>query len=571
MIIEIQSLGISQPIDEYTLVKELDANKIKRSLNTDVKFQGTDYELLLEQTISGKGIDDATATEICGVDEVAIQCNIMHNEGIVYHRSCQYSKKVFIKDAFTCIKDLEVNIFDYPAKSINTIQGTKLIYRYFKKILKYISSETKPDLNEILSEMGGIPAPDTAYIVSDVVLIVVPKTVEINNNQFGLYNEYAGHECILTVTYMRIQSAVQHSDKWIPIPGSPGLYYYTGIPEPQWKTPLFEVIQTDQINEPEPGIFSKDVVFYISALFQKGTVYPERDISNCISFNAIIEGIFQCVGIEVVSNFFGINSDSSHPNNEFYQYALANLQNIYVAQSYDIIRESAIQDSFGVSGKIKAKKWIDSIMSLFNLLLIVDTVANKIRLEHVSYFSTKGIDFTTNGKDYGLNDEIEVNKELIGSEKWRYAVITPNGYETLIKYDVLGDAIDKETPIEQIIVDVFGTINNKDYEQDEYKKLFFLLHTDGSEIVDLNTQFYIENIIKKLHYINRPLPKGIHDGNDVSFSGYSLGLSSEIQFDSSIKDFVKFSPGNSIKINNGTWLITKMEYSKGLHKMGIKK
>ena len=132
----------------------------------------------------------------------------MHNEGIVYHRSCQYSKKVFIKDAFTCIKDLEVNIFDYPAKSINTIQGTKLIYRYFKKILKYISSETKPDLNEILSEMGGIPAPDTAYIVSDVVLIVVPKTVEINNNQFGLYNEYAGHECILTVTYMRIQSAV---------------------------------------------------------------------------------------------------------------------------------------------------------------------------------------------------------------------------------------------------------------------------------------------------------------------------------------------------------------------------
>lgn len=571
MTIEIPSLGITQPIDDYTLIKELDSNKIKRSFNADVKFEGTAYDVLLEQTLSGKGIEDATATEICGVDEISILCNIMHNEGTISHRSCQYSKKIFIKDALTCIKDLEVNIFDYPAKKINSIQGDQQIYRYYKKILKFISSETKPDLNEILSEMGGIPVPDTAYIVSDVYLYVVPKTIELNNSQFGLYTSYAGHECILTVTYMRIVSSIKHSDKWIPIPGSPGQYYYIGIPDPQWNSPLYEVISTEEINEPDPGIFSKDTIFYISALFRKGVFYVERDISNCIALNDVIDGIFQCVGIELVSNFFGINTDGSQPNNEFYQYALANLHNIYIAQSYDIIRESAIQDSFGVSGKIKAKKFIDSVMSLFNLLLIIDTAANKVRLEHISYFSTKGIDFTSNGKEYGFSDEIEVNRELIGQETWRFAAITPNGYETVIKYDVLGESQEKETQIEQIITDVFGTINNKEYEKDEYKKLFYLLHTDGSEIVDLNTQFYMPELVKRLHYINRPLPKGLHDGVAVSFSGYSIGLTADVTFESSLKDLVKFNPGNSIKTTNGTWMVTKMEYSKGVMKMGIKK
>lgn len=571
MIIEIPSLGITQPIDEYTLVKELDANIIKRSLNSDVKFDGTDYEVLLEQTISGKGIDDATATEICGVDEVSIQCNIMHNEGVIYHRNCQYSKKIFIKDAFTCIKDLEVNIFDYPTKTINSIQGTQLTYTYYLKKLKYLPEETLPDLNELLAFMGGIPAPQNAYTITAVSLSVVAKTIEFNDPAFGPYLAYAGHEIRLTVIYTRVQSGTKHSDLWLEVPGESGVYYFVGFPEAIWKAPLYEGVITSEINEPEPGIFQKDDVYYINAAFSKGQIYPERDISNCVSFNALLEGIFTCAGLPLVSNFFGIDSDGTYPSNEIYQYANANMHNLYIAQSYDIIRESAIQDSFGVSGKLKAKKFIDSIMSLFNLLLIVDNVANVIRLEHVSYFSTKGINFVTNGKEYGMSDEIEVNRDIIGSEAWRFAAITPNGYETKITYDVLGDVTDKEYQIEQLLTDVFGTINNKDYEKDEYKKLFFLLHTDGAEIVDLNTQFYIENIVKKLHYINRPLPKGIHDGNDVSFSGYSLGLSSEVQFDASIKDFVKFSPGNSVKIDNGTWLVTKMEYSKGLMKMGIKK
>ena len=84
-------------------------------------------------------------------------------------------------------------------------------------------------------------------------------------------------------------------------------------------------------------------------------------------------------------------------------------------------------------------------------------------------------------------------------------------------------------------------------------------------------QMYVNQLVKRFHYLNRPLPKGKHDGNDVSFYGFSIGLTTEVNYEGSIKDFAKFNPGNSIKVDNGTWLIQKMEYSKGHMKMGVKK
>lgn len=570
MIVEIDSLGISQPIEDYSLVKELDANKIKRSFNADVRFKDAAYSLLLEQTLSGKGVENATATENCGADTVTIDCNILHNEGVIHHRSCQYSKKIFIKDPLTCINDLEVNIFDYPATTVGSLQGTLEKYRYNRGGLMWFGEEVTPTLEAVLSFLGGIPAPIPTYTTESVIILVVPKTI-FHPGLGGGYLEYAGHTVKMIVTYSRLTDTTQHTADWFELIGTPGTYYFTLLNSGEWHAPKYETIITQELNEPEPDVFTITDVYYISALFTMGENRTDKQISNAISFNALMEGIFECAGIELRSNFFGINPDASYPDNEVYESALFEMQDLKIVQSYDVIREQAIEDSFGNSGKIKAKKFIDSIMSLFNLLLIVDNVANVIRLEHVSYFSTKGINFVTNGKEYGMSDEIEVNRDIIGSEAWRFAAITPNGYETKITYDVLGDVTDKEYQIEQLLTDVFGTINNKDYEKDEYKKLFFLLSTDGANVIGLNSGLLIDAVVRKYHYMNRPLPKGKHDGNDVSFYGFSIGLTTEVNYEGSIKDFAKFNPGNSIKVDNGTWLIQKMEYSKGHMKMGVKK
>lgn len=578
MVIELTNLGISQTVGDYKLAKELDGNRIKRTIDTVVGFHGDDYGLLLEQTLTGKGLDQATVTEQCGADDITISCNILHNEGKIKHRSCIYEKKVFIKDPLTCLKDLEVNIFDYSAKTIGSLQGTLEKYRHVASKLKWIAPDTNPELDEVITYLGGVPDPIPSYSIESIIILATVTTMTTLDERPEIsisYEKYAGHKCQIIVTYSRIIDTTQHSAEWIEVIGTPGTYYFSLLNAGIWHAPKYELISTNIImvieNEPDPDIFSFDTVYYLAAAFTFGQDQIDKDISNAVDFLELMEGIFECTGLVLTSNFFGINPDASEPDNEVYAYATTNMQQLKILQSYDIIREVAIQDSFANSGKLKAKKFLEELSKMFNLVLLIDTVANVLRLEHISYFNTKGLDFTTNSEDYGIGDVMEVNKELIGAETWRMAAQTPNGYQTKIVYDVIGDVVEEEYQIEQIITDVAGTINNVEYEKDEYKKLFYLVQTDGDNIIGLNTGMYIDNVVKRFHYINRVLPKGIHDGNPVSFSGYSLGITTDLEYQGSIKDFVKLNPCNSVKTRNGVFMITKMEFSKDIIKMEIRK
>ncbi|MFK5283730.1 hypothetical protein ACI3PL_29555, partial [Lacticaseibacillus paracasei] len=61
------------------------------------------------------------------------------------------------------------------------------------------------------------------------------------------------------------------------------------------------------------------------------------------------------------------------------------------------------------------------------------------------------------------------------------------------------------------MTDLFGTLNNKNYEADSYKKLFYLLSTDGTNVIGLNSSMSIRSLVENLHYKNRPLKAGLHD------------------------------------------------------------
>ena len=118
-------------------------------------------------------------------------------------------------------------------------------------------------------------------------------------------------ECILTVTYYAYSFINQTLDKWIPIPGSPGRYYYIGILDPQWNS-LYEVISTEEINEPDPGIFmQRHYTFYISILIQKRSIlcWERHPQLYCIKWCDWWD--FSIAGIELVSNLFRINTDGS--------------------------------------------------------------------------------------------------------------------------------------------------------------------------------------------------------------------------------------------------------------------
>jgi len=235
MVIELTNLGISQTVGDYKLAKELDGNRIKRTIDTVVGFHGDDYGLLLEQTLTGKGLDEATVTEQCGADDITISCNILHNEGKIKHRSCIYEKKVFIKDPLTCLKDLEVNIFDYSAKTIGSLQGTLEKYRHLVSRVKYIPPDTNPDLDDIIAYLGGVPDPIPSYSIESIIILVMVNTIEVGSSTFGTYSQYAGHKCQMTVTYSRLTDSTQHSSEWIEVIGTPGTYYFSLLNAGIWR------------------------------------------------------------------------------------------------------------------------------------------------------------------------------------------------------------------------------------------------------------------------------------------------------------------------------------------------
>lgn len=566
MRVQIEHLGIDQEVKDYKLIKELEGNKVSKKIESNVKFVGVDYENLRNETLRGKGVDNCTLKFLCGEDEINIQGNIQHNEGDFSMKSCTFLKKISLKDVTTCFKDREVNIFDYSSKAINTIQGEKeeRFHVYSKNLV--FNEDEKPQLDFLINELNGIPD----YSVDGWIITFIKVTANPNPSSpiydGYIYGTYINTVCTLNITYTRIKSNTQINSDWLPIPSLPGFFYFKDIKTPEWLSPEYKVY-----------LYKYNSVFiyqYFGAVYQKGRSDSILDdqISNSIDFNEIIEDIFSCTGFELVSNFFGINADSTQPQNEVYEYAVSNLNKLKIVQAYDVIREEAIQDSFGVSGKMKAKRFLNDIITLFNLIYIPDTETNKLRLEHASYFQVNGIDFTTNGKSYSLDDLFKVNKDLITSEVWRMAVLTPLGYETTITYDVLDEGQKNEYQIETLVTDVVSLINNPEYEKDEFKKLFFLIQTDGDSIIGLNKGLHIDEVVKKFHYSNRPLPKGKHDGLDVSFSGYSLGITNKLDYQGSIKDFIKFNPANSVKLNEGTFMITKIEFINNLKiQISIKK
>ena len=177
---------------------------------------------------------------------------------------------------------------------------------------------------------------------------------------------------------------------------------------------------------------------------------------------------------------------------------------------------------------------------------------------------------------YEISDNLEVNKDIINTETWFMAAETPtDGFYTskidYQNYQLNTEINDNAVKIENFLTDLIGTLNNEAYNQDNYKKLFYLLATDGTAVLALNNPLQLRQLVRELHSTNRPLTTGIHDGVSTNFTGFSIGLSGEIKFFKSVKVFNKLNPGNTIKTDNGTFLIEEMEYEKETITLKVKK
>lgn len=546
-------------LQDYTLKKVIENRFISEKIDADdlIYDNNHDFNYLLESTANGDDLDEGVIQEDCEGEIFEKDIFIKHNNGIFNLKECIATKPLSFKNVLDCVANSELNIFDYPASQTTTIQGQVDTDTYSFTTVHFIGDQENTITLDLLQGIVG-SYPDKSnlgFYPEFISYLAEPLADDLIDDATGTgieYQQYSGHKVVIFVKYIRIRSSVKHSSLWIPIPSSLD-FFYSQVP-----ALTFGASESRQI------VF-QNVNYYTQFEVKAGKLntYTNIPISNTIVLAPIIEDIFSCTGLTVISNFLNINPDGSQPQNDKYDFADQYCKELKIVQSFDIIRESAIQDSFGVSGKFKVKDLLSDILFIFNLNIIPDNDLGIIRIEHVSYFTTKGIDLSE--KDYELS-ELEMNKDKIDSEIFQFAAPTPTDgfYELKIEYenkDIYSDQNENTYKAKVLITDVFGTLNNQNFEGNEYKKLFFIISTENDQIIGFNRSLSMDELVSKLHDIHRPVKVGKIKGQPVTFEGFSIGLVGDIKIFGSIKQWSKIWPYYSVKIKEGTFLIKEIEYN----------
>lgn len=549
-------------VNEFKLKKFITNFFIKEEIEAEIIYDKDDYKYLLESTTIADDKETGDMSIQCGEDMFQRMVYLKHNEGKFDFKNCLAYKKVSFMEKLDCLVNRQINIFDYTASVTSTVNGEIQRESYSNSVLIYVGEYLQEqfdiyNLDAVLSLVGTYPDKSAqGYQIESITVAVYPEfeyREDIILGSFQEYGIYLGHRIDLYVQYARFYSPDDLGQNWLPLPTG-GFYLKYEIVS-DWAAP--EIGKTSQLNSfgdrPEYGV----------GTYTKGrySVFTKVDISNTVSLNEILIDVFSCTGFEFISNFFDINSDNSNANSPEYEYASEFCHNVKIVQSYDIIREAAIDDSFGISGLIETKDLLTDLCNLFNLAIVIDYPALTIRLEHISYFVNKGIDLT--GTDYEIA-EVDVNRDQIDAEVFNMAAETPTEgfYEVYVKYanlDLYSEPNEKRYSTKLIITDVTGTINNKLYEQDEYKKLYYLISTSNGALNDLNTPFSLRNIFNRLHQIGRPAKTGTIDGQQVNFGSFSIGMKTSIKINSNVGSWELINPYMSLKTEYGTFLIQGVE------------
>lgn len=551
-------------IDRFTLSRSVENTFVKSEIQTEIKFTGENHDYLFRERLKGSDKETGQLTHECENQTWEKNVFISHNEGTFDLKRCVTTKKISFGNPLDCLIGVNnINIFDYPAGVTQTVQGDLVRQSYGQQKYIYLGDESTPyTLERVLSDLGGVPdRTSLGYAIEYVQVTAIPE-FDILEEETGDVQQYKGHNCQIYVGYVGATSGTKLDNNWIDIDGTwylnPSLF-----PVYTWGAPYINTVLID-------------ILYYVHSGWESGIyqIYKDIGISNTVALNLVLEGLFECTGLDLVSNFFNINADGSNPTNKYYDFATSFCHDIKIVQSFDIIRESAIEDSFGKSGFLTSKDILTDLSLFFNLMLITDTTLNIARWEHVSYFQTKGYDVTSR-TDVDISP-LESDKEQIDSELFLMAQpTTDNFYKIKVKYnvpDLYKEENEKKYQVKKFLTDVFSTLNNKKFEGSEYEYLFYLLSTDGENIIGLNNQFSMNSIFRNLHDLNRPYKTGQIGDTYTDFAGFSIGLETTIKFFSSVLTWDTLFPFMSIKTDIGTFKVDTSEVNeKGLITLKCKK
>ncbi len=259
-------------------------------------------------------------------------------------------------------------------------------------------------------------------------------------------------------------------------------------------------------------------------------------------FDYFLSDCFECI----ISNFFGINSDGTAPNNIAYDCAAKDLHSLAVVQASDLIapnglNATSVQQNPNVEIEAGVKNFCDlwhDLKRLFRVCMWFDNETNCLRIEHVSY--------KRNGQILDLT--LDFKKRLIGKGSFISNVDDIPRYEYLkFDYDTGqkdfndgsliypnecsnpdGELNEKNNVVECFVTDVANLYGNSNLSTNEsVLSKTVLLSTENGIIKSsigvlsgntiLNGPLAGSNLISKYYLHDRPTCNGIMNGNNTTF------------------------------------------------------
>lgn len=542
-----QSLNFQDTRDDKTGI-------YRRVLNTDLLFVGDAYQEIIAERALG-ACDIPIQIRYNGVTKYTASIKLNTPQTTINELTCTVTAKLDGNDSYTCfLKEYD--------QEINIIQDTTK--HSIKPFLGTIEIKTIVEPAPTTPATWPLSSPRTAqsgFYTSAQGWTVIRN--EINGvTQVTAFTYRA--ETNITTTYARefvAGGSTPPGDGWISVSGG-------------FARPISRVYSAAKstILDPNPNQIIQ--VYDVTGL---GEDFTAVNIPNGVRLDDILATYVPC-SLSIVSDFFGINPDSTAPTNTPYNEAGANLQDLLLFQKSDVKRPTA--SNFATIGRTSIKKLMAVLDAMFNVKYRIS--GSELRIEHVSYFTqSAGLDLTAAPYSNQIDGKTQTtydNSDAAKSERWNWMeTVSPMFTCEPIRYDaecLLSDA-SEETPYtaEDMNSDVLYIQGNPDRVDDKgfvpiaaYRNGSDYYLVQETNLVDgnlyPNSHLAWANLLAHYHTYDRLYPTGTLNGDPVTFDSSrrrKVGEPIEIIL-SNASFWDVFDAGSTIETSIGVGEVTQARY-----------
>lgn len=270
-----------------------------------------------------------------------------------------------------------------------------------------------------------------------------------------------------------------------------------------------------------------------------GATNESASIDNGMELNKVIQVFVNqfCAGVQVVSDFFQINPQNSSSLN--YVTGLENqVNNLILFQKSDVKRPNVSSNAW------KAEWTFEKLMETLNFLFNVSySLENGVfRLEHISWFSRNaGLNLTLPAFEKWVKGKRKYSYD-VGDipirENWKFkeAISFAGGWNAQVDYAgacAIGSnkEAEKNYVVEELTTDVQLCLDNPASDSNVVEDLGFVLiatkkyngeyyiitEADTVYGTRLNNSLSFNKLVRRYHKHNRPLNKGVLNGDEITF------------------------------------------------------